>query len=90
MWELTKRISLRTSSVLFEVEPDLKSLHRLRLRPKSTGSDRLRNTGLRGGIVHSSVTVSHAPFGGTAPGLPISVLTAPISGYYYKSFSSVL
>ena len=47
MWALTKRISLRISSVLSKVEPEAGPLHRLRLRPKSTGSDRLRNTDQR-------------------------------------------
>ena len=46
MWEQTKRISLRISSVLSKVEPELGAgpLHWLQLQPKSTGSDRLRNT----------------------------------------------
>ena len=43
MWELKKKI-LRISSVLSMVEPEPGDgpLHRLRLRVKSTGSDRLR------------------------------------------------
>ena len=47
MWELTERISWRNLPVLSKVEPEPGAgpLHRLRLRPKSTGSDRLRNTG---------------------------------------------
>ena len=50
MWELTKRMSWRISPVLSKVEPETGTgagpLHQLRLRPKSTGSDRfrLRNT----------------------------------------------
>ena len=40
MWELTKRISLRISTVLSKVEPEPGAgpLHRLQLRPKSTVS----------------------------------------------------
>ena len=41
MLEKTKRISFRISFVLSKVEPEPGAgpLHRLRLRPKSTGSD---------------------------------------------------